>query len=103
MNVKSNFRKLSLAVGVLGLLSMPAVVRADGFNLNVDIGGDDQAHFDFNGGKRHHHPEIWKAAQQLRMAKLTLWKAADDFHGHKVEAIQAINGALDQLRVCESK
>jgi hypothetical protein len=90
-------------LGILALLALPMMSRADGIDLKVKLGGDDQAHFDFNAGARRHHPMIWKAAQQLREAKHTLWKASNDFNGHKAEAIQAINTALDQLKVCESK
>lgn len=74
-----------------------------GVDLSVNIGGDDQAHFDFTGGPGHHHPMIWKAAQQLRNAKHTLWEAKNDFGGHKADAIGAINAALDQLKICEQK
>lgn len=101
--MKNYLGKALLGVGVLGLLAMPTMVKADGFNLHVNLGGDDQAHFDFNGGARRHHPKIWAAAQELRNAKHTLWTAADDFHGHKAQAIQAINAALDQLSVCERR
>ena len=103
MNVKSGLLKIVWCTGVLCLLAMPMISRADGIDLKVKIGGDDQTHFDFKAGAGHHHPMIWKAAQQLRQAKHTLWKAADDFNGHKAEAIQAINAALDQLKVCETK
>lgn len=101
MEMKGYLRKAVLAAGMFGLMALPTVVRADGFNANIDLGGDDQAHYDFNGGMGHHHPKIWRAAQQLRNAKHTLWQARDDFHGHKADAIGAINAALDQLRICE--
>jgi len=103
MKMNSNLGKLMLGVGVLGLLAMPTMVKADSFNLHVNLGGDDQTHFDFNGGARRHHPKIWEAAQQLRNAKHTLWQAADDFRGHKIDAIRAINAALDQLSICERR
>ncbi len=103
MILKSHLRKLALGVGILGLLAMPMTLRAAGFDLTVNIGVDDQAHYDFKAGARSHHPMIWKAAHQLQAAKHTLWKAATDFNGHKADAIQAINAALDQLRICESK
>jgi len=101
--MKKNLLRLACGMAVLGLLLMPMAVKADAVNLSVNIGGDDQAHFDFKAGMKHHHPMIWKAAQQLRNAKHTLWQAADDFNGHKADAIGAINAALDQLKVCESK
>ncbi len=102
MEMKGYLRKVVLGAGVLGLMAMPMVAKA-GVDLSVNIGGDDQAHFDFNGGMGHHHPMIWKAAQQLRNAKHTLWNAANDFHGHKADAIGAINAALDQLKTCEQQ
>lgn len=95
-----NFRKALLVAGMAAAVAVPFAAHA-GVDLSVNIGGDDQAHFDFNGGARHHDPMIWKAAQQLRNAKHTLWKARNDFHGHKADAIGAINGALDQLAACE--
>jgi hypothetical protein len=105
--MKTHLRKLVLGAGMLGLIALPMVampvVANAGLDLTVNVGGDDQAHFDFNGGPAHHHPMIWRAAQQLRAAKHTLWHAADDFHGHKVDAIGAINAALDQLKVCEGQ
>ncbi|HXL72351.1 MAG TPA: hypothetical protein VN963_01890 [bacterium] len=97
-----NLKKVALGAALLGLTVMPVAVMADGVSLNINIGADDQAHFDFQGGMSHHDPRIWKAAQQLQNAKHTLFKARDDFHGHKMDAINAINGALDQLRICES-
>src|ERR1039458_10166876 len=103
MNVKSLLRKLACGMAVLGILAVPVMGKADAVDLKVNIGGDDQAHFDFKGGRKHHHPMIWKAAQQLQNAKHTLWQAADDFNGHKAEAIGAINAALEQLKACESK
>src|SRR5579863_6491699 len=101
--MKNHFRRIFWGAAVLGLMAMPLAVRADGVNLNVNIGDDDQAHFDFKAGARHHHPMIWKAAQQLHAAKMTLWHAATDFNGHKADAIGAINNALEQLKICESK
>ena len=97
-----NLKKLVFGAAMLGLLAAPMVAKA-GIDLTVDIGGDDQAHYDFNAGPSHHHPMIWAAAQKLRQAKHDLWKAKNDFHGHKADAIGAINGALDQLRNCEGQ
>ena len=43
------------------------------------------------------HPAIRKAIVALEAAKSDLEHAAHDFGGHRVEAIEAINRALDQL------
>ncbi|HEX4599827.1 MAG TPA: hypothetical protein VH116_00430 [Gemmatimonadales bacterium] len=45
------------------------------------------------------HPEIYAAIRALERAKQHLQRAAHDFGGHRVEAIQAIDGALVQLRL----
>ncbi len=101
MQVSSKLRVGMLAMAMMGLLAVPMTAKA--LDLTVNVNMDDQSHFDFKAGMRHHHPLIWKAAKQLQNAKHTLWVAADDFHGHKADAISAINGALDQLKVCEAR
>jgi hypothetical protein len=44
------------------------------------------------------HPEINAAIRALERARLHLQRAAHDFGGHRVEAIQAIDAALMQLK-----
>jgi len=97
MSILGKWRPGFLALALVGLAAIPLAAGA------ADLNADDQAHFDFNAGARHHHPMIWRAANQLKAAKHTLWLAAWDFNGHKVEAIAAVNAALDQLRICEQK
>jgi hypothetical protein len=101
--MKKNWMKIAACAGILVLMAMPMAVKADSVSVSFNINADDQAHFDFKAGRRHYHPMIWKAAQQLQAAKHTLYGAADDFNGHKMDAISAINGALDQLRICAQK
>jgi hypothetical protein len=48
------------------------------------------------GGERH--PMIHRAINQLELAKTELKEAAHDFHGHRVEALEAIDRALNQLK-----
>jgi predicted outer membrane protein len=45
------------------------------------------------------HPQIIAAIRALERAKQHLQHAAHDFGGHRVEAIQAIDGALVQLKL----
>jgi len=45
-----------------------------------------------------HHPELHKAMRKLRGAKQDLEKAASDYGGHKVKAIEAIDRALEELK-----
>lgn len=46
------------------------------------------------------HPEIMSAIRALQAARDHLEHAAHDYHGHRVEAIGAIDAALKQLHVC---
>lgn len=46
------------------------------------------------------HPEIRAAISSLRHAKEHLEKAAHDFGGHRVEALESVNKAIEQLEVC---
>jgi len=46
------------------------------------------------------HPEIHEALGPLRRAKEHMEHAAHDFGGHRVEAIEATNRAIQQLELC---
>jgi hypothetical protein len=46
------------------------------------------------------HPEIRDAIESLRHAREHLDHAAHDFGGHRVEAIRAIDDAINQLQIC---
>jgi hypothetical protein len=46
------------------------------------------------------HPEIRDAIAALQNARAHLNHAAHDFGGHRVDAIQAIDQAIAQLRTC---
>jgi hypothetical protein len=46
------------------------------------------------------HPEIRDAIESLRRAREHLNHAAHDYHGHRVDAIHAIDEAIRQLQVC---
>jgi len=49
--------------------------------------------------KRERHPAIKQAVQALEKAKTDLQNAAHDFCGHRVEALEATNKALTQLKL----
>ena len=46
------------------------------------------------------HPEIRDAIAALRNAKQHLEHAKHDYGGHKAQAIQATNQAIQQLEIC---
>ncbi|HKW53060.1 MAG TPA: hypothetical protein VJO12_05155, partial [Stellaceae bacterium] len=47
------------------------------------------------------HPAIRAAINALEKAKLDLQHADHDFGGHRVEAIESIDRAIEQLRVAQ--
>ncbi|HTZ73562.1 MAG TPA: hypothetical protein VMB47_06555 [Candidatus Aquilonibacter sp.] len=46
------------------------------------------------------HPEIRAALNSLERAKTHLQEANHDFGGHRVDAIKAIDAAMNQLQIC---
>lgn len=48
----------------------------------------------------HRHPRIMAAIRALENAKADLQAATHDFGGHRVDAIRAVDGALEQLNIC---
>ena len=47
-----------------------------------------------------HHPQIESALVALRDARVHLLEAKHDFHGHRAEAVRAIDEAIRQLKIC---
>jgi hypothetical protein len=45
------------------------------------------------------HPRIHSAIRELQAAKEELQKAPHDFGGHRADAVQAVDRALEQLRL----
>jgi hypothetical protein len=45
------------------------------------------------------HPRIRAAIKALHAAKAELQAAAHDFHGHRVDAVKAIDDAIAQLNI----
>jgi hypothetical protein len=46
------------------------------------------------------HPEIRDALNSLRHAREHLAKASHDYHGHREEAVHAVDEAIHQLEIC---
>jgi len=49
--------------------------------------------------KGERHPSIQKALEALRTARYDLEHADHDFGGHRVEAMESIDRAIEQLQV----
>ncbi|HTA17106.1 MAG TPA: hypothetical protein VK786_05110 [bacterium] len=88
-----------LALGLCAAAFTPAPVHADEISFGVNLGADDQAHFNFNG---HHDQRIFEAAHALQHAKHVLWNDHRHRGPAKQKAIMFINKALDQLSWIES-
>ena len=50
-------------------------------------------------GRVENHPRIHAAIRELQAAKEELQKAPHDFGGHRADAVQAVDKALEQLRI----
>jgi hypothetical protein len=49
------------------------------------------------------HPEISKATNELQHARYALQaEAANDYHGHKANAVGYIDNAISELQICQS-
>ncbi len=46
------------------------------------------------------HPQIESALVALRDARAHLMEAKHDFHGHRADAVRAIDEAIRQLKIC---
>ncbi|HEY7237511.1 MAG TPA: hypothetical protein VH539_25375 [Gemmatimonadaceae bacterium] len=49
--------------------------------------------------RKEQHPRIHAAIRELQAAKVELQKAPHDFGGHRVDAVQAVDKAIEQLRL----
>lgn len=49
--------------------------------------------------KREQHPRIRAAIKELQEAKKELQEAPHDFGGHRADAVQAVDKAVEQLRL----
>ena len=49
--------------------------------------------------RRERHPEIRRAIAALERAKTDLQRANHDFGGHRAEALEACNKAIEQLKL----
>ena len=46
------------------------------------------------------HPKLRRAKEQVKEARDYLFEAKHDFHGHKSEAIKALDAAIHHINVC---
>jgi len=99
--MKIQWKKALVAAGLAGFTAVPFTALADGFNFNVKVGDDNEAHYHFRDRKAHHNPQMLMAAKSLAEAKNHIWYAGRDNSGHRARAIQNIIMALDEIRAVE--
>lgn len=95
--MKNTFRKFLASTVLLAALVFPLTAWAGAKATQpaahpVQAGERRRA-----GGERH--PEIRAAIRALQRAKRHLQEAAHDFGGHRVEALEAVNKAIEQLKL----
>jgi len=98
--MQMNWKKTAVAAGLALMAAVPLAVYADGVRFGVDFGSDNEAHYAFHNNGWH-HPEMMKAANDLVTAKKHLWYSKGNFGGHRENAMQAINQALDEITAAE--
>jgi hypothetical protein len=79
----------------LRLVSVLLLVCAMGFGVSLPCSA--KASAARAAGGYGGHPEIRKALAALNLAANDLENAADDFCGHRVDALNAVNAAITQL------
>lgn len=55
-------------------------------------------HGDRDGQRGERHPEIRRALVNLNQAKNNLQRASHDFYGHREQALDLVNRAIDQCQ-----
>jgi type II secretory pathway component PulJ len=77
------------------LLSTLAVVGTLAFALNTDAQSTNSP----SQHRTERHPAIRRALVTLREAKAELEHADHDFGGHRIQAMQAVDQAMEQLKL----
>jgi len=90
---------VTLAVALVASISLPAASNRAPANA-VPVAAAGQPNTPAASPAPEPHPEIRAAIGSLRRAKDHLEHAAHDFGGHRVDAIRAIDAAIEQLQTC---
>jgi hypothetical protein len=83
-------------------LAVPAVTHAQAAAANTAASAKRAEMKEERREKKEAHPEIRKAIAALERARTDLQKAANDFGGHKAEAIKSIDEALKHLKLADA-
>ena len=86
-------KKLCVLAVLVGLTSVTPVISAAAPPSPTSVQDKDD-----HRKKGEQHPHIRAAIHELQEAKHELETAAHDFGGHRVEAIEAIDNAIKQLK-----
>ncbi len=97
--MKKIFVKLFASLALLGLMSVPLGAPAQPGPAPQAGQKAPRGERAERGKRRERHPEIRAALRSLARAKEHLQNAAHDFGGHRAEALEAVNKAIEQLRL----
>jgi hypothetical protein len=90
--------KLGKSLMAAAVLAAPTLIVQPAFASNIAVVPQQATPLRKVAG-RERHPEIRKAIDALERAKTDLKRASHDFGGHRVEAIEACDKAIAQLRL----
>lgn len=84
------------------VLACAACSQVPAFSLGPGGGPAERTGY-YGGPPPTGHPEISQAMTELQHARYVLQvKAANDYHGHKANAVGFIDKALNELQICAS-
>lgn len=104
--MRKSFARIGMCLAAAGLaVAMPALAASSLSASPIPVGqvavASPQAATPIKkvGVRRERHPEIRKAIAALERAKTDLQRANHDFGGHRAEALEACNKAIEQLKL----
>ncbi len=88
----------------LAFLALPAVTHAQAAGTGAEKRAEmkQERKEERKEGKKEGHPELRAAMTALERSKKDLEKTANDYGGHKAEAIKSIDEAIKHLKLAEA-
>ena len=94
--------KTTKFIYALAFLALPAVAHAQAAGTGTAAEKRAEMKEERKEAKKEAHPELHAAMAALQRSKKDLEKAANDYGGHKAEAIKSIDEAIKHLKLAEA-
>lgn len=94
--------KATTFIYAFAFLALPAVSHAQATTAGTAKEKRAEMKEERKEAKKEAHPELHAAMLSLERSKKDLEKAANDFGGHKAEAIKSIDEAIKHLKMAEA-